>query len=73
MEEKQEEPCVSAQLGELLQREAELGGAEAGCESIGLLAELAQGLAPGPWLQLCRSPGLQRLCEPGFCSDGIGA
>lgn len=47
VEEKQEEPCVSAQLGELLQREAELGGAEAGCESVGLHAELAQGLAPG--------------------------
>lgn len=72
MEEKQEEPCVSAQLWELLQGEAEHGGAEAGCESLGLHAELAQGLAPGLQVQLCQSPGLQRLCEPGFCFDSTG-
>lgn len=49
VEEKQEEPFVSEWLWELLQRKAECGDDEAGCESertVGLLAELEQGLAP---------------------------
>lgn len=51
MEEEQEEPFVCEWQWEPCWMEAECGDDEAGCEwerTVGLLAELEQGLAPRP-------------------------